>query len=566
LDLIANQEEKLALKRIGPHESPIYVDFIFVNYLNELGNWAMSFNMIILTLKLFKYFQVSPKLNVLLLTLRKAGSTLAYFFIIMFVTILGFSLAFYCAFNSLVEEYSTIGTSFMTLFFTLLGDGVGYRDLAQSNRILAPVFTWVYIFVVSILFFSLFITMIDESYGVVQEELAKRPVDKEHDMLFVKARLLRIKLRKQADKLSRRCCPCIGNCMDSFEEHRTHLEGGREPHRSRKSCLCMQCVNVFGCCCKVDRSKENAGNGAVQNIRRPSSNRVQACVSSLNVCCPRKSKDNWVTKWIEQRESDQRALQGRRCAMPRKKRYAQRQSTRFLERDITKTLLETKSEGMRRRVSVENMKLALVSPAASSSHSSSPSAVVGDSIERREGAFSDAIHELMKQLEEAEKRRESTVATKLGEITQLLMRAGLHDGDASGTGTPVVVSDKTVGQVNRSKTGRKFRPGKEKATSSPEISHVVETEENEDDNNNNDSSNKKVAAAFSETRAGLSSQSQSQSRGMKIRDDAPPNRHWNLSPTKQKGQPPEPQQQQLVSYCRANGEESTTAFSFEKGK
>ena len=96
IDFVAQTEERKVLGTMGTAAEPNYVNYVGVNYINDMGNWLQSGNLVILTLKLFKYFKVSPKLNIMLLTIARAGSTMAYFLAIMLLTVLGFSFAFYC--------------------------------------------------------------------------------------------------------------------------------------------------------------------------------------------------------------------------------------------------------------------------------------------------------------------------------------------------------------------------------------------------------------------------------------------------------------------------------------
>ena len=70
-------------------------------------------------------------------------------------------------------EFSSIDKAMGSLLFGVLGDGVDFREISKANRLLAPAFHFLFTFVVSILFFSLFITMVDEAYTQVKEEQAK---------------------------------------------------------------------------------------------------------------------------------------------------------------------------------------------------------------------------------------------------------------------------------------------------------------------------------------------------------------------------------------------------------
>ena len=221
VDVFAQQEERRALSSMGTPDDPKYVNYVAVNYLNDMGNWLQSFNFIILTLKLFKYFKVSPKLNIMIETVLQAGSTLAYFVLILALTTGGFAFAFYCAFNSELDDFNTIDHAIGTLLFGILGESVDFRDISGANRVLAPMFHFTFTFVVSILFFSLFITMIDEAYQQVKEAQAKNSADITSDILAQRASILKRRMIKHIKRLSLCLCPCLPalyNCCCSCNE------------------------------------------------------------------------------------------------------------------------------------------------------------------------------------------------------------------------------------------------------------------------------------------------------------------------------------------------------------
>ena len=208
IDYIAQQEEKKALQQMGTSDAPQYVNYVAINYINDVGNWIQSVNIVVLTLKLFKYFRVSPKLNIMLLTISKAGSTMAYFIVIILLTVVGFAMAFYCAFNAELEGFSTIDKAVGTLLFSILGDGVDLSEIANTNRLLAPAFHFIFTFVVSILFFSLFITMVDEAYNAVKAEEANKKADITSDMLMIRIGILKRRFIKNTTKFILCLIPC----------------------------------------------------------------------------------------------------------------------------------------------------------------------------------------------------------------------------------------------------------------------------------------------------------------------------------------------------------------------
>ena len=76
-----------------------YVDLSGVAALNFWSDWLLSFNCVLVTLKVFKYLRVSKKLSVLLITLGKAGGDLINCVIVLFIFVLGFNFAFFSAFK-----------------------------------------------------------------------------------------------------------------------------------------------------------------------------------------------------------------------------------------------------------------------------------------------------------------------------------------------------------------------------------------------------------------------------------------------------------------------------------
>ena len=307
IDLFAQLEEIRVLSTMGTADSPNYVNYVAVNYLNDFGNWLQSLNIIILTLKLFKYFRVSPKLNIMLLTISRAGSTMAYFVAILLVTTLGFAMSFYCAFNAELDDFSTIDRSVGTLLFGILGENVDFREISGANRVLAPVFHFLFTFVVSILFFSLFITMVDEAYNAVKEEQANKKVDIQSDILMQRLTIFSRRIRKKIKKIVLCLMPClpalyryvciIAGEMDEEEEilklemeiNNSKKKNSKRSNQSNKRGSIFGSFNLFG------KSKEEGTRG----------------------------KGLWVKSWQKQRklESKKRALLIKHASHVQKKKH-----------------------------------------------------------------------------------------------------------------------------------------------------------------------------------------------------------------------------------------------------
>ena len=311
IDQLASQLETVALEEMQETResdgAPLYVDLVAINYISDFGNWAQAFNLVALTLKLFKYFRVSPQLNIMLRTISKAGNTLAFFGLIMFVTVMGFALAFYCAFNAELVEFASVDRSLGTLLFGLIGDSVDYRDISAANRVLAPLLTFLFTFVVSILFFSLFITMIDEAYTIVKEEMHNKK-EEHHDMLLGRARLLRKQFVRKTQEAADAACPC------RFAMYKIWF---------RCASCCKKCCCKYLCCWLFKVEEDVTGHVKIRAPRRGSV--LGSWLQGKSVHKTR-GKGAWVKTWLDKRKEQEKELEERR-KRPRPRKPNRKKST-----------------------------------------------------------------------------------------------------------------------------------------------------------------------------------------------------------------------------------------------
>ena len=159
----------------------------YVVFANGL-NWTFSFVLIVCTIKVFKYMQASPNLSILIETVKEAADTLGYFVIILVVLTFGFALAFFVTFSTHSYEFRTVSQAFWTLFSTLVGRVPNYADLYAGNRVMAPMLFFLYMFLVAVVAFSMFLTIISDEYLQVKERVTQKMEDDEIDMLMHRIR------------------------------------------------------------------------------------------------------------------------------------------------------------------------------------------------------------------------------------------------------------------------------------------------------------------------------------------------------------------------------------------
>lgn len=122
-----------------------------------------AFNAFIGFLKIFKYLQLSHRLNVLWVTLKKAFWDIISMFIVFMLIILGFSTTGHLIYGSNMIEYHSIISSISTVLRLSIGE-INYSELLKVNSYFTPVFITSYIFMVVFVMMNMFIAVISEYF------------------------------------------------------------------------------------------------------------------------------------------------------------------------------------------------------------------------------------------------------------------------------------------------------------------------------------------------------------------------------------------------------------------
>jgi len=137
----------------------------------------LSVNMLMLLATMFKFFHLSPKLGVLTSTVSRASIELLWFMLLFFNVFIAYTVAFYMAFGSTVNEFATVEKTVYTLITVLLGT-VDFDNLFEENAFLGPLLFWSFVVLVFMVLMSCFVAIIMEAYGE-----AKDHASKQHDPL-----------------------------------------------------------------------------------------------------------------------------------------------------------------------------------------------------------------------------------------------------------------------------------------------------------------------------------------------------------------------------------------------
>lgn len=146
-----------------------YVDLVPMGAFatQELNISALNF--FLLYFKVFKYLKSVPRMDAILVTISGALVDLFLFLIMAAIVLTGFAAAFYVCFGMDVQAYRSVGNSFGSLIQALLGV-FDYNALRDANSIMAPILFYLYFAVVFFVLLSMFIAILDDSYGQAKEK------------------------------------------------------------------------------------------------------------------------------------------------------------------------------------------------------------------------------------------------------------------------------------------------------------------------------------------------------------------------------------------------------------
>eukprot|EP00873_Tetraselmis_striata_P002177 jgi/Tetstr1/422441/TSEL_013279.t1 len=145
-----------------------YVDLVPMGAFATQELNVSALNFFLLYFKVFKYLRDVPRMDAILVTISGALVDLFLFIIMAAIVLIGFSAAFYVCFGMDVAEYRSMGNSFGSLIQALLGV-FNYGALRDANSIMAPILFYLYFAVVFFILLSMFIAILDDSYGQAKE-------------------------------------------------------------------------------------------------------------------------------------------------------------------------------------------------------------------------------------------------------------------------------------------------------------------------------------------------------------------------------------------------------------
>jgi hypothetical protein len=195
-----------AVARSDTEDGSSYVDLqILVGRYRNI-DYAFSINLVVVFIKLFKYVRLSPKLSMITDTLAGSWQSAGSFFLIFFILLFAFALALWFTYSHLIWSFRTFPDTFYACLLALLGanSDVFVTETYHHNRFLGPILTLMFLFLMSIVSFSMFLAMVGDAFEAAKARgKAKRGLDPLLVQIVLQTRKLKMKFETTP------CCVCF---------------------------------------------------------------------------------------------------------------------------------------------------------------------------------------------------------------------------------------------------------------------------------------------------------------------------------------------------------------------
>jgi polycystin 2 len=154
----------------------IFPDFEFLGYWQTQFNDIVAVAVFFAWIKIFKYISFNKTMNQLSGTLARCAKDMVGFTLMFFIVFLAFCQLAYLVFGTQIEDFSNIKNCIFTQLRIILGD-FDFGAMEDANRILGPMYFFVYIFFVFFVLMNMFLAIINDTYAEVKSELDEQESD-----------------------------------------------------------------------------------------------------------------------------------------------------------------------------------------------------------------------------------------------------------------------------------------------------------------------------------------------------------------------------------------------------
>mmetsp|Transcript_31442 Transcript_31442/g.97125 ORF Transcript_31442/g.97125 Transcript_31442/m.97125 type:complete len:1032 (-) Transcript_31442:322-3417(-) len=147
----------------------------FIALLFNLQLWLNAVNTVISFLKILKFIELNPTLNIVTRSLASAQQSLIGVLVIFVIVIVSYGITGVAIFSNGLEDFRDLNTSMSTLMRMLIGD-FDYIALRDENRFAAPLFFWSFMILGLFLILNFLIGIILEAFEDESDTTRAEPI------------------------------------------------------------------------------------------------------------------------------------------------------------------------------------------------------------------------------------------------------------------------------------------------------------------------------------------------------------------------------------------------------
>lgn len=173
--------QKLAddlLKRLPAKKPETFINFQFAAYIDQIFIYVVSLIVFFVSIKFVKLLRFNRRMSILAETLKDAWYPLGMFSIVMGIVLFSTFTFATIVFGRQMYGYRNLLVTAATQISLLLGK-FSFYEYQNTNRVIGPIFFFSYIIMVNWILLNMFLSIINDSYEVVSNNLTARDNDYE---------------------------------------------------------------------------------------------------------------------------------------------------------------------------------------------------------------------------------------------------------------------------------------------------------------------------------------------------------------------------------------------------
>lgn len=151
------------------HENPFETSsFHYAVLWSDLENALMAVLVFILTVKVLKILKFNEHISSLAASIARCRNKIISYSAVFMIAFLAFMQIALLVFGSTTEAYSSVSEIFRTQFGMFIGGATKYRELKNANRIIGPIYFFLFMTVMACILINMFLAILNESYREVR--------------------------------------------------------------------------------------------------------------------------------------------------------------------------------------------------------------------------------------------------------------------------------------------------------------------------------------------------------------------------------------------------------------